>query len=194
MRNMTDFVILVDEKNQQVGIEEKIKAHELALLHRAFSVFVFNEKGELLLQQRHFEKYHCPWLWSNTTCSHPRPWEDTEQAAHRRLQEEMWFDCELEQIGNILYTLPFNNWLTEHEYDTIFVWKVESARMSIDAANVILNDTILMHDVEKKILPHALEVADYKWISLSDLHKDSKENPHMYTPWLLLIIEKYFRE
>jgi isopentenyl-diphosphate delta-isomerase len=116
-----EHVILVDEKDIAIGVMEKMEAHEKALLHRAFSVFIFNNKGEILLQQRSLRKYHSGGLWTNTCCSHPRPNEDILQAAHRRLQEEMGFDTELTKAFTFIYKAEFSNGLTEHEFDHVFI-------------------------------------------------------------------------
>src|ERR1700744_2758864 len=114
-------VILVDEADVQLGTMEKIEAHRKALLHRAFSVFIFNSKGEMLLQQRAAEKYHSPGLWTNACCSHPRPGEETQAAAMRRLMEELGFTLELEKIFDFTYRSEFENGLTEFEFDHVFV-------------------------------------------------------------------------
>ncbi|MEK7619489.1 MAG: isopentenyl-diphosphate Delta-isomerase, partial [Patescibacteria group bacterium] len=117
---MQENCILVDETDHEIGTEEKMATHERGLLHRAFSVFVFNASGELLLQQRAFEKYHSAGLWTNTCCSHPRPGEETLAAAYRRLQEEMGFDCPLNEMFTFRYLAPFPNGLTENEVDHVF--------------------------------------------------------------------------
>ncbi len=114
-------VILVNENDVAIGVIEKIEAHEKALLHRAFSIFIFNNKGEMLLQQRSLRKYHSGGLWTNACCSHPRPDEDVLQAAHRRLKEEMGFDTELTKAFDFIYKAEFANGLTEHEFDHVFV-------------------------------------------------------------------------
>jgi isopentenyl-diphosphate Delta-isomerase len=114
-------VILVDENDNQIGLMPKMEAHEKALLHRAFSVFTFNDKGELLLQQRAADKYHSPLLWTNTCCSHQRDGETSLQAGRRRLQEEMGFTCELEEVFSFIYKAPFDNGLTEHELDHVIM-------------------------------------------------------------------------
>ena len=114
-------VILVDENDIAIGVMEKMEAHEKALLHRAFSVFIFNNKGEMLLQQRSLRKYHSGGLWTNTCCSHPRSNEDILQAAHRRLQEEMGFNTELTKAFTFIYKAEFSNGLTEHEFDHVFI-------------------------------------------------------------------------
>ncbi|MCK9351605.1 MAG: isopentenyl-diphosphate Delta-isomerase [Candidatus Paceibacterota bacterium] len=119
---MKEQVILVDENDAPIGICEKIAAHQNGgQLHRAISIFVFSSKGEMLLQQRAKKKYHCGGLWTNTCCSHPRPGESTEDAAHRRLKEEMGFDCPLSEIYSFTYRTEFTNGLTEHEYDHVLV-------------------------------------------------------------------------
>ena len=114
-------VILVNEHDEELGLLEKMEAHEKALLHRAFSVFVFNRSGHLLLQQRALNKYHSGGLWTNTCCSHPRPNESVADAAKRRLMEEMGFDTPLVKIFDFIYQASFDNGLTEHEFDHVFV-------------------------------------------------------------------------
>ncbi|TBW28378.1 isopentenyl-diphosphate Delta-isomerase [Gramella sp. KN1008] len=162
-------VILVNEKDEQIGLMEKIEAHEKALLHRAFSVFVFNENNELMIQQRAFSKYHSPGLWTNTCCSHQREGESNIQAGKRRLQEEMGFTTELKDTISFIYKAPFDNGLTEHEFDHILVGK-------FDGVPVLNPD----------------EVAAWKWVSLEDLKKDMKKNPHIYTEWFKIIFDKYY--
>lgn len=162
-------VILVNEKDEQIGLMEKIEAHEKALLHRAFSVFVFNEKNELMIQQRAFSKYHSPGLWTNTCCSHQREGETNVEAGKRRLQEEMGFSTELKDTISFIYKAPFDNGLTEHEFDHILVGNFEG---------------------EPNLNPD--EVAAWKWVSLEDLKRDMKKNPHIYTEWFKIIFEKYY--
>ena len=116
-----EHVILVDENDIAIGVMEKMEAHEKALLHRAFSIFIFNKKGEMLLQQRSLRKYHSGGLWTNTCCSHPRSNEDILQAAHRRLKEEMGFDTKLTKAFTLIYKAEFSNGLTEHEFDHVFI-------------------------------------------------------------------------
>lgn len=158
---MQEHIILVNEQDEQVGTEEKLRAHELGLLHRAFSIFIFNSKGELMLQQRAWHKYHCGGLWTNTCCSHPRVGEDTAAAAHRRLQEEMGFDCELREVFSFVYKVPFANGLTEHEFDHVFVGTYD--------ADPVLNPE---------------EAAAWKWISPADLQAAIAADPDNYTYWL----------
>ena len=110
-------VILVDQEDQEIGVMEKMEAHEKGLLHRAFSIFLFNDEQELLIHQRALHKYHSGGLWTNTCCSHPRPGESIEAAAHRRLEEEMGIECEMEKMFSFIYKAPLDNMLTEHELD-----------------------------------------------------------------------------
>lgn len=165
--NMEERVILVDEDDQEIGIAEKLNAHREGKLHRAFSIFVFNSEGKLLLQNRAGAKYHSGGLWSNTCCSHPRPEEHVGKAAHRRLQEEMGFDCDLQEIFSFIYKVKLNNDLFEHEYDRVFVGKFDGEPS-----------------------PNPKEVDDWKWICLEELRKDIQENPGSYTYWLRICIDK----
>ena len=160
-------VILVDKNNKEIGSEEKIKAHEEGLLHRAFSIFVFNSKRELLLQQRSKNKYHSGGLWSNTVCSHPKIGESYDQAIHRRIKEEVGFDCELKKVSEFIYRAELENGLVENEHDTIFIGEYNGT-----------------------IKPSPEEVMDYRWVSLSDLKKDIKNNPDKYSSWFKIILSK----
>src|SRR4249919_2599143 len=117
--NIDQEVILVNEQNEAIGTMEKMEAHRKALLHRAFSVFIFNSKGEMLLQQRALNKYHSGGLWTNACCSHPRPGELIEDAATRRLKEELGFETPLKKIFQFTYQASFDNGLTEHEFDHV---------------------------------------------------------------------------
>ncbi|MCD6659426.1 MAG: isopentenyl-diphosphate Delta-isomerase [Lentimicrobium sp.] len=164
---MEELVILVDHDDRETGVMEKIQAHREALLHRAFSVFVFNSKGELMLQQRALGKYHSPGLWTNTCCSHPRPGEDTEAAAHRRLHEEMGFDCTLTKIFHFTYKAPFDNNLTEHEVDHVFVG---------------FSDTLPVINPE--------EVESYRFATLDDISVEMAENPELFTVWFQIAFER----
>lgn len=162
-----DKVILVEENDNQIGTEEKLKAHQDGLLHRAFSIFIFNDKNELLLQQRALDKYHYGGLWTNTCCSHPRPNENTTEAAHRRLAEEMGFDCDISEVFDFKYKVAFENGLTENEFDHVFFGRYN-------------NDPI----INKK------EANDFKWVDIKWLEKDLKNNPSVYTVWLSVCFEK----
>ncbi|MBS9773568.1 MAG: isopentenyl-diphosphate Delta-isomerase [Tenacibaculum sp.] len=166
---MIEKVILVDKQDNPVGLMEKIEAHEKALLHRAFSVFVFNDKGELMLQQRAKEKYHSPLLWTNTCCSHQREGETNIEAGKRRLQEEMGFVCELKEVFSFIYKAPFNNGLTEHEFDHVMIGKFND------------NPKINREEVEA-----------FKWMPLEDVKKDIEQNPDKYTIWFKIIFEKSY--
>ena len=166
---MQEQVILVNEKDEQIGLMEKMEAHEKGLLHRAFSVFVFNTKGELLLQQRALHKYHSAGLWTNTCCSHPRLGEGNAEAAHRRLVEEMGFDTDLKLHTAFIYKADFDNALTEHEYDHLFIGT---------------------YNGEPVINPD--EVAAYKWVDLPSLKIAIQNNPHNYTVWFKIALEKFF--
>ena len=160
------MVVLVDKNDDEIGVEEKIKAHKEGKLHRAFSIFIFNSKGELLLQQRAKEKYHSGGLWTNTVCSHPAPGEKLEEATKRRLNEEMGFTTETKEIFSFIYQSEYENGLTEHEFDHIFVGNYD-------------NDP----DINKE------EAMDHKWISIDELNKDIKTNPDNYTTWFKIILE-----
>ncbi|RED48261.1 isopentenyl-diphosphate Delta-isomerase [Seonamhaeicola aphaedonensis] len=162
-------VILVNEQDEQIGLMPKMEAHEKALLHRAFSVFIFNHKNELMLQQRALDKYHSPGLWTNTCCSHQRDGESNIEAGKRRLQEEMGFVTELKESISFIYKAPFDNGLTEHEYDHILLGKYEG--------EPIINEN---------------EVAHWKWMPLEDVRTDIKLNPQEYTAWFKVIFEKFY--
>lgn len=162
-------VILVNELDEQIGLMPKMEAHEKALLHRAFSVFVFNDKNELLLQQRAMGKYHSPGLWTNTCCSHQREGETNIQAGKRRLQEEMGFVTELTETLSFIYKAPFDNGLTEHEFDHVMIG---------------------YYSKEPKI--NTDEVEDWKWMTLEDIKTDMVLNPDIYTAWFKIIFEKFY--
>ena len=166
---MQENVILVDQNDQEVGQCEKIEAHEKALLHRAFSVFVFNDKNELMIQQRALSKYHSPGLWTNTCCSHQREGESNIEAGKRRLQEEMGFSTELKDTISFIYKAPFDNGLTEHEFDHILVGNFKG---------------------KPDLNPD--EVAEWKWMSLDAIEKDMQTNPSIYTEWFKIIFDKYY--
>ncbi len=166
MKN-NSFVILVDKKDREIGKEEKIKAHKEGKLHRAFSIFIFNKKRELLLQKRQTGKYHSPGLWSNTCCSHPRPGKDIKKEAEKRLKEEMGIETNLKEVFSFIYKTKVGN-LIEYEFDHVFFGKFDG-----------------------KPKPNKKEVKDWKWQNLKDLKEDIKKNPQKYTPWLRIILTKY---
>ncbi len=160
-----EYVILVDRDDNPVGRMEKMEAHIKAELHRAFSVFIFNSKGELLLQQRAGHKYHSPLLWTNTVCSHPREGETTDAAAHRRIVEEMGMDCEFEEAFTFLYKADVGQGLIEHEFDHVFIGE---------------------SDIQPKINPD--EVESWKYVELPWLEEDVKNNPSEYTEWFKIAL------
>ncbi|SDB47265.1 isopentenyl-diphosphate delta-isomerase [Flavobacteriaceae bacterium MAR_2010_188] len=164
-----EMVILVDTDDNELGIMAKMEAHEKGILHRAFSVFVFNKKGELLLQQRALDKYHSPGQWTNTCCSHQRQGETNLEAGMRRLEEEMGFTTELEDCFSFIYKSPFDNGLTEHEFDHVLVGYYNDAP-SINKS----------------------EVEDYKWMVLEDVKEDLTKNPSDYTVWFKIIFDKFY--
>lgn len=167
----TGLVILVDQQNNEVGVFEKQEAHSMGLLHRAFSIFLFNSKGELLLQQRAFDKYHSPGLWSNTCCSHPMPGETVQQAASRRLMEEMGLRCRLEKKFSFVYKADVGDGLIEHEYDHVFTG------ISDDAPN---------HDPG--------EVASWKYLDMATIKKELRTRPSSYTEWFKICLAQYEQE
>ncbi len=160
-------VILVDEQDRPTGTMEKMEVHQKAILHRAFSVFIFNDKGEMLLQKRAGKKYHSGGLWTNTCCSHPQPGEDTMEAANKRLQEEMGFSTPLKKAFTFLYKAPFENGLTEHEYDHVFIG----------------NFTGLIN-------PDPDEVEDYCYQSLEELKQSMQTQPGHFTEWFKIALPK----
>ncbi len=162
-----DYVILVDEQDNEIGVMEKLRAHELGKLHRAFSVFIFNDKKELLLQQRAINKYHSGGLWTNTCCSHPRPNETIKDAAIRRLYEEMGMTCDLKIINNFIYKTEFENGLIEHEFDYILT--------GISNLTPLINKT---------------EVESYKWQQISEIQNDINLNANQFTTWFKIAIQK----
>ncbi|MCO5256491.1 MAG: isopentenyl-diphosphate Delta-isomerase [Lentimicrobium sp.] len=171
---MEEYVILVDANDRETGIMEKMQAHREARLHRAFSVFIFNREGQLLLQQRAFSKYHSPGLWTNTCCSHPRPGETTADAAHRRMREEMGFDCEMEEAFHFTYKAAFDNNLTEHEVDHVFIGTADQL---------------------PEINPE--EVESYRYASPGDIRKEMDLNPELFTVWFRIAfdrVEEFYRQ
>ncbi len=164
---MNDYLILVDENDKQWGKLEKLLVHQLGLLHRAFSVFIFNTKGQLLLQQRADGKYHSAGLWTNTCCSHPQFGEETNDAVNRRLEEEMGMTCDVQFAFSFLYKVKFENGLTEHEYDHVYFG--------------ITNEIPL---------PNKDEVQNWNYISLKNLEMDLALHPKRYTEWLKLCFPK----
>ena len=166
---MEEKVILVDREDNQVGTMPKLEAHEKALLHRAFSVFIFNEKGELMLQRRALHKYHSPGLWTNTCCSHQRVGETNIEAGKRRLFEEMGFKAELKELFHFIYKAPFDNGLTEHELDHVMIGRYEGEP-----------------NINKE------EVEDWKWMKIEAIKEDMTVNPELYTVWFKIIFDEFY--
>lgn len=162
-------VILVNENDEQIGLMPKLEAHEKAVLHRAFSVFVLNSKNEIMLQQRAHHKYHSPLLWTNTCCSHQREGETNIQAGTRRLLEEMGFETELKELFHFIYKAPFDNGLTEHELDHVMIG--------------YYNDEPKINDEE---------VDSWKWMCIEGVRTDMQENPEIYTVWFKIIFNQFY--
>lgn len=162
-------VILVNEKDEQIGLMPKLEAHEKGVLHRAFSVFVLNSKNELMLQQRAWHKYHSPGLWTNTCCSHQRDGESNIKAGMRRLQEEMGFTTHLKESVSFIYKAPFDNGLTEHEFDHVLI-------------GYYAHDPVINTD----------EVEAWKWMDMEEVRRDIKKQPNLYTEWFKIIFEKFY--
>lgn len=165
------MVILVDENDNPIGTMPKMEAHEKAMLHRAFSVFILNANDEVLLQQRANDKYHSAGLWTNTCCSHPHPGEDTLGAARRRLKEEMGMEADLQFVFKFMYKAPFDNLLTEHEIDHVFIGKTNQLPV---------------------INPE--EVASYKYMKPEEIKLDMEQNPQLYTVWFRIIFNEFYKE
>ena len=161
--------ILVDENDNQVGVMPKLEAHQKGLLHRAFSVFIFNSKYELLLQKRASSKYHSGGLWTNTCCSHPREGEEILDAAKRRLIEEMGIETSLRKVHDFIYKAELDNNLTEHEFDHVFY-------------GIYNEDPIINKD----------EADDFKWIDMDSLNEDIKTNGNNYTIWFKIAFEYFY--
>ncbi len=167
-------VILVDKRtDRRIGTEEKLKAHDkdTGRWHRAISIFVFNKKGETMLQQRDAGKYHSGRQWSNTCCSHPMPGERAITSAHRRLKEEMGFDCRMREVFDFPYEADVGHGLREREYDHI-----------------------IFGNYDKDPKPNPKEVQDWKWMDMARLQKEIKKNPKNFTPWLRLMIDRVVAE
>lgn len=167
-------IILVDNLDNITGYGEKMDVHRKGMLHRAFSVFIFNSEGQMLLQRREKSKYHSGGLWTNTCCSHPAKGETIEEAAVRRLYEEMGFKCKLKKIFSFTYKAEFNEELYEHEYDHVFIG-------------------IYNNDPE----PDFSEVMDWKWVNPDDIEKDLQNHPDQYTYWFRICfkkVEEFFKD
>ncbi|RZJ34681.1 MAG: isopentenyl-diphosphate Delta-isomerase [Flavobacterium sp.] len=162
-------VILVNDRDEQIGLMPKLEAHEKAALHRAFSVFILNSENEIMLQQRAAEKYHSPLLWTNTCCSHQREGESNIEAGKRRLFEEMGFEAELKELFNFIYKAPFDNGLTEHELDHVMIGYFDGV---------------------PNVNPD--EVSGWKWMKIEDIRNDLAKNPQLYTVWFKIIFDEFY--
>jgi isopentenyl-diphosphate delta-isomerase len=162
-------VILVNKNDEAIGVMNKLEAHEKAVLHRAFSVFVLNDSNEVMLQQRAHHKYHSPLLWTNTCCSHQRVGETNIEAGKRRLYEEMGFKTELKELFHFIYKAPFDNGLTEHELDHVMIGYYNK------------NPAINYEEVES-----------WKWMKIEDIKVDMSENPNLYTVWFKIIFDEFY--
>lgn len=162
-------VILVNTSDEVLGTMPKMEAHRQAVLHRAFSVFILNAQGQLMLQQRAADKYHSPLLWTNTCCSHQRMGETNIEAGRRRLREEMGFETDLRDLFSFIYKAPFDNGLTEHELD-----------------HVLLG----YYAAEPRVNPQ--EVASWKWMGLEEVSADLKARPELYTAWFRIVFERFY--
>lgn len=163
-----DLIVLVNENDEQIGSIGKLEAHQKGLLHRAFSIIVWNDQHEILIHQRAIGKYHSEGLWTNTCCSHPKVGETILEAAHRRLQEEMGFDCELQQKFHFIYQVELENQLIENELDHV-----------------------LIGTFNQNPSPNPEEVEDYRWISLEQLKNEIAEKPAQFTFWFKEIIHNF---
>lgn len=162
-----EYVVLVDKKDAEIGKMEKMEAHVTGTLHRAFSVFIFNSKGEMMIHRRALSKYHSPGLWTNACCSHPRQGEITIDAAHRRMVEEMGFDCDIKEVFSFLYKSDVGQGLTEHEFDHVFVGTYDG-----DA------------DINEE------EVDSYKLVDIPALEKEILEFPERFTVWFKIAFKE----
>ena len=168
MSDRRNQIVLVNEKDEQIWIWEKMEVHQKGELHRAISVIIFNQKGEMLLQKRAIHKYHCWWLRSNAVCTHPFSWETPLSAAQRRLQEELGFTTSLQEIFQFIYEVSLDHWLTEHEYDHVFIWFYEWS--------ITINED---------------EVDSIRHISISTLERELKEKSEIFTPRFKIIFQKF---
>jgi len=163
-------VVLVNEQDKAIGTEDKTRAHLLGMLHRAFSVFILNPAGQLLVQKRSLTKYHSRGLWSNTCCGHPRPYEAVDKAACRRLREEMGFDSNLREVFSFVYNAKLEDGITENEYDHVLVGSFDGIPQ-----------------------PDPSEISERKWVDLETLGADLKEHPENYTYWFRLSFDRFFQ-
>jgi isopentenyl-diphosphate Delta-isomerase len=164
---MTEMLILVDENDMEVGTKEKMSIHREGLLHRCFSIFVFNRAGEVLMQKRAPSKYHSGGLWTNTCCGHPVAGENTKSAAHRRLREEMGFDCDMSEAFTFIYRAELDHNLIEHEYDHVFIGHYDG-------------------DVQ----PSPEEAETYAWLPVDRVLEEMNRQPKRYTVWSIIALKE----
>lgn len=164
---MEELLTLVDADDNDIGFAEKMQVHREGLLHRAFSIFIFDKRQRMLLQRRAQSKYHSGGLWSNTCCGHPRWEEDGGAAAHRRLQEEMGFSCSLKKVDVLVYKAHLPNGLTEHEYDHIYVGQFDG-----------------------EPVPEPSEVGEWQWMDTQDVLESMRSSPDNFTVWFRQIVEQ----
>ena len=164
---MEDLLITVDENDNALGVLDKLSVHQKGILHRAFSLFIFNSKGEFLLQRRAKDKYHSPGLWSNTCCSHPRDGETLSKAVVRRLMEEMGLECITQFEFKFIYRAAFENGLIEHELDHVYFGKSENLPK-----------------------PNFEEVQGWRYISLEKLEQEIYFNPDNFSEWMKICLPK----
>ncbi len=165
-----EYVVLVTKDDKPLGTMEKMEAHEKGVLHRAFSIFIFNSQKQLLMQKRALDKYHSPGLWSNTVCSHPRSGEDVLVAANRRLDEEMGLKCEMTEMFSFLYKADVGDGLKEHEFDHV-----------------------LTGVTDEQPVPSLAEVAEYKYVDYGWVVKDVEANPGEYTEWFKIALKEFVK-
>ena len=161
------YVIQVDINDKFEGVVEKIEAHKKGILHRAVSVLIFNSNGEMLLQQRAFNKYHSGGKWSNTSCTHPNPGESTKEASLRRLEEEMGITANLSHLYSFVYKVKLDNQMIEHEFDHVYVGVTD-----------------------KKPTLNPDEACSYKYVSIQKIQEDIESNPHQFSAWFKLIFNQ----
>ena len=164
---MSETLILVDENDNEIGTGEKMAVHRTGQLHRCFSIFVFNSAREVLLQKRALSKYHSGGLWTNTCCGHPRPGETTEAAAHRRLEEEMGFDCAMSESFTFIYRAELDHSLTEHEFDHVFIGSYDGS-----------------------VAPNPHEADDFAWRSMKSILDEMNAQPDRFTVWSVIAFKE----
>lgn len=174
---IAESVVLVDEADREVGVADKMEVHRTGAMHRAFSVFLFDPSGRVLLQRRAFDKYHSGGLWSNTCCSHPRPAESVLDAAARRLPEEMGLTAPLAWAFRFMYRADFENGLVEHEMDHVLVGRTRPADAPVDVSAPTPN-------------PNPTEVADWRWVSPEQVRVELARQPDQFTVWFRLCFER----